>query len=75
MTETFYTEEIGNNNSLMLYRFIETKTEFRSEYLNGDIWVQDNSLLDILRDSRSEIYREIEKEEAAKIAKRLGGSI
>lgn len=75
MTETFYTEEIGNNNSLMLYRFIETKTEFRSEYLNGDIWVQDNSLLDILRDSRSEIYREIGKEEAAKIAEQLGGSI
>lgn len=73
MTETFYTEEIGNN--LMLYRFIETKTEFRSEYLAGGDWVQDNSLVSILRDSRNEIHKEIDKKEAAKIAKQLGGSI
>lgn len=74
MTETFYIEEIAGN-SLMLYKFTETKTEFRSEYLDGNAWVQDNSLIDILRDSQSEVYREIGEEEAAKLAEQLGGSI
>lgn len=73
MLETFYIEEIASN--LMLYRFTETKTEFRSEYLAGNKWIQDNSLIDVLRDSRSEIYKEISKEEAVKIVKQLGGSI
>lgn len=62
MTETFYMEEIGSR--LILYSFAETETEFKSEYLVDEVWIQDNSLVNIPRDSRSKIYKEISKEQA-----------
>lgn len=76
MTKIFYTEKIGeDDDSLMLYRFTETDTELKSEFLNGDVWIQDNSLIEILRDSYSSQYKEIDSEKALKIAKKTGGSI
>ena len=76
MTETFYTQEIGSDsNFLMLYRFTETETEFKSEYFDGNEWIQDNSLIEILRDSQNSEYKEINTKEAAKIAEQLGRSI
>lgn len=76
MTETFYTQEIGSNgNFLMLYRFTETETEFKSEYFDGSEWIQDYYLIEILRDSHSSEYEEIDTKEAGKITEQLGGSI
>lgn len=71
-----YIKEVdGSGNPLMLYRFRETDTELWSEYLEGHLWQDDATLMEIPMNLHSPQYKEIEEEEAAKIAEALGGSI
>jgi hypothetical protein len=59
----------------ILIRFCHDETGFWSEYLDDNQWIEESSLMDILRELHNPAYDEVTEEEAAKIAQSLGGSI
>ena len=75
MESVYVTQLDRNGTPIMLFRFRGNEEESWEEYLEGAVWIQDNSLLDILRDLHNPQYKEVSSNEASKIAERLGGSI
>jgi hypothetical protein len=74
--ETAYITQLDSKGTpIMLFRFRGGDNESSEEYLEGDVWVQDNSLISVLRDLHNPQYKEIKETEATEIAKQLGGSI
>jgi len=74
--ETAYITQLDSKGTpIMLFRFRGGDNESSEEYLEGDVWVQDNSLISVLRDLHNPQYKGIKETEATEIAKQLGGSI
>jgi hypothetical protein len=75
MERVYITQLDSSGIPIMLFRFYGDEKESWEEYLEGNNWIQDNSLLDILRDLHNPQFKEVNSDEASIIAKNLGGSI